>query len=85
MHYRAKQSIAFLVYAGILVSLTACVAEKPESKKNATAKDKGPNVIKVEHVVTQDGLECVRYDYGHGTSMSCNWPEYNWKRNNNKL
>ena len=83
MHYRAKQSIAFLAYAGFLVSLAPCVDNSPKSEPTVGV-DK-PEVLEVEHVVTQDGLECVRYKHGGNFGLSCNWPEYNWKRNNGKI
>ena len=71
-----------LVLVSIL-ALTACY----EREYTQWDKNKEPErkTIIVEHVVTQDGLECIIRRGPDNSAMSCNWPDWNFKRNNGKL
>ena len=40
-------------------------------------------VYNVEHFVTQDGLECVRFN-GTVAGISCNWKKYTWDKDKDK-
>ena len=66
-----------------VLALTACTQQK--YSKWDKSKEPGRDTIMVEHVVTTDGLECVIRRGAGISAMSCNWADWNHKRNNGKL
>lgn len=72
-----------LIASAVIVLMSGCNKAVPKVDKNGEIISKS---VVVEHLVTQDGLECVYYERNYRKSgMSCNWPAYNWKKNNGKL
>jgi hypothetical protein len=67
-----------------VLALSACTG--PEYNQWVKEKEPDRRLIVVEHVVTQDGLECVILNGAvREVAMSCNWNEWTWKRNKGKL
>jgi hypothetical protein len=69
-----------------VLALTACGESEQDWIEPTPSEKPVLRQIKVEHVVTQDGLECVKLlVFGNPKTLSCNWADWNWKRNNGKL